>query len=246
MAAFQFLASEPPKPAGRAASIDWEDAARELDARGFFCARRLLSDGECDELAACYADERLFRSTVVMSRHGFGRGEYRYFADPLPPLVAELRSELYPHLVPIANAWEQRLETGRVHPGTLRELREECRAGGQLRPTPLLLRYGPDDYNCLHQDLYGAVVFPLQVCVLLSAPGRDFEGGEFLINEQRPRMQSRCEVVPLDKGEAAIFATRYRRAQGTRGTYRLNLKHGVSRIRRGGRSTLGIIFHDAI
>jgi len=238
------VAAAQPELASRVAQIAWREAQLELDARGFAGLGLLLSRRECTALEALYA-EPLFRSTVIMQRHGFGSGEYKYFADPLPPLVQGLRQEIYPHLVPIANDWEQRLKTGRQFPDTLGELREQCRALGQQQPTPLLLRYGPDDYNCLHQDLYGELVFPLQLCVLLSEPGADFEGGEFLMNEQRPRMQSRGEVVPLVQGGAVVFATRHRPVQGVRGTYRTNLKHGVSRIRSGKRFTLGIIFHDA-
>jgi hypothetical protein len=238
------MAAADPELASRVAQIAWPAAQLELDARGFAGIGLLLSRQECRELEALYS-EPLFRSTVVMQQHGYGRGEYRYFADPLPPLVEGLRRELYPHLVPIANDWEQRLKTGRHFPASLGELRAQCRELGQQRPTPLLLRYGPDDYNCLHQDLYGELVFPLQLCVLLSEPGTEFEGGEFLMTEQRPRMQSRGEVVPLQQGGAVVFATRHRPVQGTRSSYRTNLKHGVSRIRSGKRLTLGIIFHDA-
>jgi hypothetical protein len=180
-----------------------------------------------------------------MSRHGFGQGEYRYFTYPLPPLVAQLRSSLYPHLAPIANEWSQRLAEDRRYPASLEAFLRSCHAAGQVKPTPLLLQYGPQDYNCLHQDLYGEWVFPLQLTVLLSQPGRDFTGGEFVLTEQRPRMQSRAEVVPLGQGDAVVFAVHHRPVRGTRGDYRVNLRHGVSRVRSGRRHTLGVIFHDA-
>ncbi len=205
----------------------------------------LLSPDACRELAELYPDDRSFRSRVIMSRHGFGRGEYKYFAYPLPPLVAELRTSLYPRLAPIANEWSRRLGGDRRYPSSLREFLERCHAAGQVKPTPLLLQYGPDDYNCLHQDLYGEWVFPLQLTVLLSQPGRDFTGGEFVLTEQRPRMQSRAEVVPLGQGDGVVFAVHHRPVRGTRGEYRVNLRHGISRVRSGRRHTLGVIFHDA-
>jgi hypothetical protein len=196
-------------------------------------------------LADFYADERLFRSRVVMSRHGFGRGEYKYFAYPLPDTVAGLRTAIYPRLAPIANRWNAAMGIDVQYPDTHAAFLARCHAAGQQRPTPLLLQYGVDDYNCLHQDLYGEHVFPLQVAILLSEPGRDFSGGEFVLTEQRPRMQSRPQVVPLRQGDAVVFAVHQRPVQGTRGSYRVNLRHGVSRVRSGHRHTLGIIFHDA-
>jgi uncharacterized protein len=205
----------------------------------------LLPPPTCRQLAALYAEDSRFRSRVVMSRHGFGRGEYRYFAYPLPPLVAGLRTALYPRLAPVANAWSARLGDERRYPPTLQAFLERCHAAGQVKPTPLLLQYGPEDYNCLHQDLYGEWVFPLQLTVLLSQPGDDFTGGEFVLTEQRPRMQSRVEVVPLAQGDAVVFAVHHRPVRGTRGDYRVNLRHGVSRVRSGRRQTLGVIFHDA-
>ncbi len=231
--------------AQRTNALDWAAVAAELDHHG--CARvpGLLSAHECDALASRYPDDRLYRSRVVMARHGFGRGEYKYFAYPLPPLIAELRATIYPHLAPIANRWNQALGIDARYPDDHASFLDRCHAAGQTRPTPLILQYGPDDYNCLHQDLYGEHVFPLQVAILLSAPGRDFTGGEFVLTEQRPRMQSRAEVVPLTQGDAVIFAVHGRPVQGTRGVYRVNLRHGVSRIRAGHRHTVGIIFHDA-
>jgi hypothetical protein len=225
--------------------LDWTRIATDLDARGYACTGPLLDAPTCRELAALYDDDARFRSRVVMARHGFGRGEYKYFERPLPTIVTELRKAAYPHLAPLANAWAERLGAERRFPATLDALEAECREAGQTRPTPLLLRYGPDDYNCLHQDLYGDVVFPLQLAVLLSEPGEDFEGGEFVLTEQRPRMQSRVEVVPLRRGEGVVFAVHHRPMEGARGTYRVNMRHGVSRIRRGERFTLGVIFHDA-
>lgn len=230
----------------RVASLDWARIGEELDRHGAAATGApLLAPGECRALAALYAQEEGFRSRIVMARHGFGRGEYKYFAEPLPSPVAALRESLYPRLAPIANRWAETLGEARRYPPTLAAFRAECHAAGQTRPTPLLLRYGPGDYNCLHQDLYGALAFPLQVAVLLSAPGRDFGGGEFVLTEQRPRMQSRVEVVPLAQGEGVVFAVRHRPVQGTRGPYRVAMRHGVSRIRAGERFTLGVIFHDA-
>jgi hypothetical protein len=228
------------------AALDWARIEEEVDRYGAAATGLpLLDAGACAALAGLYCGEDGFRSRIVMARHGFGRGEYKYFAEPLPPVVAALREALYPRLVPLANRWAEVLGTGRRYPPDLAAFRAECHAAGQTRPTPLLLRYGPGDYNCLHQDLYGAVAFPLQVAVLLSAPGRDFTGGEFVLTEQRPRMQSRAEVVPLAQGEAVVFATQHRPVVGTRGPYRVALRHGVSRIRAGARFTLGVIFHDA-
>lgn len=224
---------------------DWQAVRASLDASGSAVLPGLLTAGEAHGLAALYPDDAQFRSTVHMARHGFGRGQYRYFRYPLPPLVAALRGAIYPRLAPIANDWNARLDIGRRYPADHADFIAECHAAGQRRPTPLLLQYGPDDYNCLHQDLYGDLAFPLQVAILLSEPGQDFTGGEFVLTEQRPRMQSRPEVVPLAQGDAVVFAVHHRPVAGTRGTYRVNLRHGVSRIRSGARHTVGIIFHDA-
>jgi uncharacterized protein len=225
--------------------IDGERIGAELDARGAALLPCLVTPQDCVALASLYDDDRHFRSRVVMARHGFGRGEYKYFADPLPPLIAQLRSRLYPPLARIANRWAQASGSEVRLPPAHHEFLQRCHDSGQTRPTPLLLRYGPGDYNCLHQDLYGEQVFPLQVVILLSQPGRDFEGGEFVMTEQRPRMQSRPMVVPLQQGDAAVIAVSHRPVQGTRGTYRVNLRHGVSEVRAGQRHTAGIIFHDA-
>ena len=225
-------------------SIDWNRATTELAERGF-TTLPVLDPATCQRLAALYDEDQRFRSRVVMQRHNFGRGEYKYFTYPLPEPVARLRAALYPELATIANAWREALgEAGRF-PTSLDAFLDECHAAGQTRPTPLLLRYGPDDYNCLHQDLYGPLVFPLQLTVLLSAPGQDFTGGEFVLVEQRPRAQSRASVVPLTQGDAVIFPVHHRPMQGTRGPYRVTMRHGVSRITSGARHTLGIIFHDA-
>ena len=231
--------------AQRIDQIDWFDAEEELNAYGCAMLRNLLTAQACDALTALYPRDALFRSRVVMARHGFGRGEYKYFAYPLPPLVAALRSELYPRLAPVANRWNGAMGIDVRYPAAHAEFIERCHAAGQTRPTPLMLQYATDDYNCLHQDLYGEHVFPLQVAILLSEPGEDFTGGEFVMTEQRPRMQSRTEVVPLGKGDAVVFAVHHRPVQGTRGPYRVNLRHGVSRLRSGQRHTLGVIFHDA-
>jgi len=225
--------------------FDWVGIADELDAQGCAMLEALLSPQECRALAGLYADERLFRSRVVMGRHGFGRGEYKYFAYPLPDAVGSLRNAIYPRLVPIANRWNAAMGIDVQYPDTHTEFIDRCHAAGQQRPTPLLLQYRVDDYNCLHQDLYGEHVFPLQLAILLSEPERDFSGGEFVLTEQRPRMQSRPQVVPLRQGDAVVFAVHQRPVQGTRGSYRVNLRHGVSRVRSGHRHTLGIIFHDA-
>jgi hypothetical protein len=229
----------------RVESVDWERVSRELDAQGCAMIEPLLTRAECADLAALYSAENIFRSRVVMGRHGFGRGEYQYFDYPLPDLVTALRTTLYPHLVPIANRWNTAMGIEVQYPGEHEHFIERCHAAGQLRPTPLLLQYGADDYNCLHQDLYGEHVFPLQVAILLSEPARDFTGGEFVMTEQRPRMQSRPMVLPLRQGDAVVFAVHHRPVQGTRGVYRVNLRHGVSRVRSGHRHTAGIIFHDA-
>jgi hypothetical protein len=218
---------------------------QDLDERGCAVLENLLMPAQCDELAALYAADAHFRSRVVMAKHGFGRGEYKYFAYPLPDLVARLRASLYPRLAPVANRWNAALGIKARFPDRHEQYLKRCHAAGQRKPTPLLLKYVADDYNCLHQDLYGEHVFPLQLTVLLSEPGRDFTGGEFVLTEQRPRMQSRAEVVPLGKGDAVVFAVRHRPVRGTRGVYRVNLRHGVSRVRSGNRFTLGIIFHDA-
>ena len=229
----------------RLQAIDWTAAARDLDARGYAVVENLLDPAECAALTALYADESHFRNRIVMERHGFGRGEYQYFRYPLPALVAELREALYPPLAPIANRWNESMRIDVRYPTEHGDYLARCHAAGQVQPTPLLLRYRADDYNCLHQDLYGEHVFPLQVAILLSRPVHDFTGGQFVLTEQRPRMQSRPEVVPLEQGDAVIFAVRHRPVQGVRGSYRVNLRHGVSRLRTGERLTLGIIFHDA-
>jgi hypothetical protein len=234
-----------PSIADRVEAIDWARLARELDTQGNAVVAGLLSPEECEGLIGLYPREELFRSRVVMERHGFGRGEYKYFAYPLPATIADLRSVLYPHLVPIANRWNQVLGLDVRYPEKQAEFIHRCHQAGQVKATPLLLRYEAGDYNCLHQDLYGEQVFPLQVTILLSKPKRDFEGGEFVLTEQRPRMQSRPEVVPLRQGDGVLFAVHARPVQGTRGPYRVNLRHGVSRVRSGQRYTAGIIFHDA-
>jgi hypothetical protein len=231
--------------ARRIEALDWPALQAGLDADGWAQAPAVLTPAECDALVGLYDREDGFRSRVVMGRHGFGRGEYKYFDYPLPPLVAALRRTLFPHLAGAAERWSARLGQDRRFPRDHDVYVDQCRAAGQTRPTPLLLRYGPGDYNCLHQDLYGEEVFPLQAAFLLSEPGRDFEGGEFVLVEQRPRMQSRPEVVPLRQGDMVVFAVAHRPVQGTRGAYRVNLRHGVSRIRSGARHTLGVIFHDA-
>jgi uncharacterized protein len=238
----------PASPSGiasRVAAIDWTQATSDLDAQGCAVLNGLLSPDECDALAALYPDDKNFRSRVVMGRHGFGRGEYKYFAYPLPDLIAQLRPALYAQLRDVANRWNEAMSIDIRYPQGHDAFLKRCHAAGQTRPTPLLLQYGAGDYNCLHQDLYGEHVFPMQVAILLSEPGRDFSGGEFVLTEQRPRMQSRPEVVPLGQGDAVAFAVHVRPVQGTRGFYRVNLRHGVSQIRSGHRHTLGVIFHDA-
>jgi uncharacterized protein len=226
--------------------VDWPSIERELDECGAAMIGGLLGAEECRSLAALYPDGRHFRSRVVMGRHGFGRGEYKYFSYPLPPLIHRLRTALYPHLASIANRWNEAMAIQTRYPSSHADYLDHCHAAGQLRPTPLLLQYGEGDYNCLHQDLYGEQVFPLQVAILLSRPGVDFSGGEFVLTEQRPRMQSRPEVVPLQQGDAVVFAVHHRPVRGVHGFYRVNMRHGVSRIRSGHRHTLGIIFHDAV
>jgi hypothetical protein len=226
-------------------AADWNQVAEDLNADGNAIIKRVLSHDECDRVRALYDEDEMFRSQVVMERHGFGRGEYRYFRYPLPDLIAELRTSIYPRLVPIANRWNEAMGVDVRYPAQHADYIGRCRAAGQNKPTPLLLKYGAGDYNCLHQDLYGAHVFPLQVAILLSEPNRDFTGGEFVLTEQRPRMQSRPIVVPLLKGDAVVFAVSHRPVQGKKGRYRVNLRHGVSRLHSGARLTLGIIFHDA-
>jgi uncharacterized protein len=242
-------ALEVPKPnehtSARLDSVGWAQIEASLDEHGYAVIPRLLLSEQCRALASLYLHDAPFRSRIDMTRHGFGKGEYKYFDYPLPDIVAALRSTLYPRLVPVANRWMSTLGGDVRYPPTHAAFIRRCHAAGQVRPTPLLLQYGADDYNCLHQDLYGEHVFPIQVAVLLSQPGRDFAGGEFVLTEQRPRMQSRVEVVPLSEGDAAVFAVSHRPVQGTRGAYRVNMRHGVSRLRSGHRYTLGIIFHDA-
>jgi hypothetical protein len=225
--------------------IDWEKVEADLDETGSSVVPGLIDTKTCAALRTSYGDDTLFRSRVVMSRHGFGRGEYKYFAYPLPRAVEDLRTSLYPRLAPIANRWETMLGREARFPNTHAGWLKICHATGQVRPTPLLLRYGEGDYNCLHQDLYGEEVFPLQVAILLSEPGRDFTGGEFVMTEQRPRMQSRAEVAPLAQGSGVVFAVNERPVRGSRGVYRVKMRHGVSRLRSGSRFTLGVIFHDA-
>jgi len=225
--------------------IDWHAAIDELDRYGSATLKGLLAREDYQAVIDLYEDEAKFRKRVVMAQHGFGRGEYKYFAYPLPVLVAELRARLYPPLAEIANRWSAALKSDIRFPLTHAEYLKRCHAAGQTRPTPLLLRYSEDDYNCLHQDLYGEHVFPLQVAFLLSRPGEDFTGGELVLTEQRPRMQSRAEIVPLAQGDAVVFAVNERPVRGAKGYYRVKMRHGVSRLRSGSRFTLGIIFHDA-
>lgn len=236
----------PPKASvERLAAVDWQGVAAALDERGYALTPALLAPADCAALAALYAEEGAFRSRVVMQRHNFGRGEYKYLRYPLPRVVEGLRQAIYPHLATVANRWGKRLGEDERFPPALDAYLAECHAAGQERPTPLILKYGAGDYNCLHQDLYGALVFPLQLTVLLSAAGVDFTGGEFLLVEQRPRMQSRGEVVPLRQGQAVVFPVHHRPVEGSRGPYRVTMRHGVSQVRSGERFTLGIIFHDA-
>lgn len=229
----------------RVASLDWARVCQDLDAQGFAIAKRLLKPAECEAMKSLYGRDEIFRSRIVMQHHSFGRGEYKYFAYPLPKLVAGLRRFVYPHLVPVANRWSEAMGYDARYPEDHASFVERCHAAGQRQPTPLLLRYGEGDYNCLHQDLYGEHLFPLQVAILLSDTEGDFTGGEFVMTEQRPRRQSRPLVVPLGQGDAVLFAVQHRPVQGTRGVYRVNLRHGVSTVRSGQRYTLGIIFHDA-
>jgi len=235
----------PPDIPARVDALDWGQIAAELDGQGCAVLPGLLTAPACEGIAGLSLDDGLFRSKVVMGRHGFGRGEYKYFSYPLPDLIAELRPALYAQLTATANRWNQTMGIDIRYPASHAAFIKRCHDAGQTRPTPLLLQYGEGDYNCLHQDLYGEHVFPIQVAILLSQPGRDFTGGEFVLTEQRPRMQSRPEVVPLTQGDAVAFAVHHRPVQGTRGPYRVNLRHGVSRIRSGHRHTVGVIFHDA-
>jgi hypothetical protein len=234
-----------PSPAERIASIGWSGIADDLNERGASLVERLLSPEECQAIAGLYPDDSRFRSHVVMARHGFGSGEYKYFSYPLPDLIGGLRAALYPRLAPIANRWNDRMGIETRYPVAHKDFLALCHKAGQRRPTPLLLQYGAGDYNCLHQDLYGDLAFPLQMAILLSAPDEDFTGGEFVLAEQRPRMQTRPEVIPLCQGDGVLFAVHHRPVQGARGVYRVNLRHGVSRVRSGRRHTVGIIFHDA-
>ena len=229
----------------RVKTLDWKRIPDDLDAQGCAVIEKLVSADECSALTRLYSRDDIFRSRIVMGRHGFGRGEYKYFSYPLPDIISRLRISLYRHLMPIANRWNAAMGIDVRYPAEHADFIERCHEAGQLRPTPLLLQYEPGDYNCLHQDIYGEHVFPIQVTILLSEPGRDFTGGEFVLTEQRPCMQSRPEVVPLRQGDAIAFAVHHRPVQGTRGVYRVNLRHGVSRLRSGHRHTAGIIFHDA-
>ena len=229
----------------RVENVDWPALSADLDAYGWAMCKGLLRVEECAEISGFYSDSGKFRSHVIMARHGFGRGEYKYFSYPLPEMIDGLRTAIYPHLAPIANRWNEAMGIQVRYPDSHAVFIERCHQAGQTRPTPLLLQYGAGDYNALHQDVYGEHVFPLQLAVLLSEPERDFTGGEFVLTEQRPRMQSRAEVVPLRQGDGVVFAVHHRPVNGTRGSYRVNLRHGVSRLRSGRRHTLGIIFHDA-
>jgi hypothetical protein len=231
--------------APRVDAIDWDRVATELCGQGCAVLDGLLTPQECERIVALYPRDDQFRSRIVMARHGFGKGEYKYFAYPLPEPIGGLRTALYPPLAVIANGWNERMGIATRYPELHADFLALCHDAGQTRPTPLLLQYESGDYNCLHQDLYGELAFPLQVAILLSEPDSDFTGGEFVITEQRPRMQSRAEVVPLKQGDAVVFAVHHRPVQGTRGSYRVNLRHGVSRLRSGRRHTVGIIFHDA-
>jgi hypothetical protein len=241
----EHMTTNEPAVGRRVAGCEWPRLERELDAQGYAVVPRLLDPVECAALAAAYHEEAGYRRHIVMAQHGYGRGDYKYYAYPLPPLVQALRGAFYEKLAPIANRWNESLNLAAHYPATHAEYLDRCHARGQLRPTPLILHYGPGDYNRLHQDLYGDELFPLQLAVLLSQPGRDFEGGEFVLTEQRPRMQSRVEVVPLRQGDAVIFAVNHRPEAGVRGMHRVAMRHGVSRLRSGERFTLGVIFHDA-
>ena len=229
----------------RLSAVDWTKTSAHLDAYGWGMIEKILTPDECRAIAGLYDDGARFRSHVIMARHGFGRGEYKYFSYPLPDMVADLRAALYGRLTPLANRWNDSMGIDVRYPSEHAGFLQRCHRSGQTRPTPLLLRYGAGDYNCLHQDLYGEHVFPFQVAFLLAEAGKDFTGGEFVLTEQRPRMQSRAEVVPLGLGDGVVFAVHHRPVQGARGYYRVNLRHGVSRLRSGRRHTLGVIFHDA-
>jgi hypothetical protein len=239
------ITSSEEQAVSRVDAFDWRCVEKELDDQGSALLPEILTPEECQALAGLYTEDGLFRSRVVMGQHGFGRGEYKYFSYPLSDVIQGLRTTLYPRLAPVADRWNVAMGIDVRYPQQHHEFIERCHHAGQFRPTPLLLQYGEGDYNCLHQDLYGEHVFPIQVAILLSEPAKDFTGGEFVLTEQRPRMQSRPEVVPLRQGDAVAFAVHHRPVQGTRGTYRVNLRHGVSRLRAGRRHTLGIIFHDA-
>ena len=228
----------------RISRYDWNQIDTAISTNGAAVLEKLLTAKECQLIAGLYSEEEHFRRHIIMARHGFGKGEYRYFKYPLPKLIAGLRTTLYSRLAPIANQWSERMGEEARFPAEHVDFLKRCHDRGQLRPTPLLLQYVPGDYNCLHQDLYGELAFPIQVAILLSEPGKDFTGGEFILAEQRPRMQTRAEVVPLEQGDAVAFAVHHRPVEGTRGTYRVNLRHGVSRVRSGRRHTVGIIFHD--
>lgn len=230
----------------RVDGVDWAKIYTDLDAQGWAVVPKLLTHAEADLIAGLYHLEQGFRSHIIMARHGFGRGEYKYFSYPLPPLIQALRTAAYPHLAPIANQWHERMRIDVRFPGNHAAFLERCHQAGQVRPTPLLLEYGPEDYNCLHRDLYGEHVFPMQIAILLDQPGEDFVGGEFVMTEQRPRMQTRAMVLPLKKGDAAIFAVNSRPMKGLRGDYQVKLNHGVSKLYSGKRHTVGVIFHDAI
>src|ERR671923_382338 len=229
----------------RVEALDWNQISQDLDAHGNAIIKNLISSNDCDALVNLYSEDGIFRSRVVMEQHGFGRGEYKYFSYPLPDIIAGLRTAIYPHLAPVANRWNTAMGINVRYPEKHADFIARCHDAGQLKPTPLLLQYRAGDYNCLHQDLYGEHVFPLQVTILLSEPERDFTGGELVLTEQRPRMQSRPEVVPLRQGDAVVFAVHHRPVPGTRGVYRVKLRHGISRVRSGHRHALGVIFHDA-
>jgi len=236
---------KPARAVARIEALDWQEIGTNLDEQGNAALTNVLTPQECKALAGLYRNEDGFRSRVVMERHGFGRGEYKYFSYPLPDIIEGMRTELYSRLAPLANKWNESMKIDVRYPAKHAQFIKRCHDAGQKRPTPLLLQYGAGDFNSLHQDLYGEHVFPIQVTFLLSEPGKDFTGGEFVLTEQRPRMQSRPEVVPLRQGDAVAFAVHYRPAQGTRGVYRVNMRHGVSRVHSGHRHTMGIIFHDA-
>jgi uncharacterized protein len=238
------VSTKTPSIPDRIAALDWDAMTTDMDKYGATIVKSVLNPEECGTLASMYEREDIFRSTVVMARHGFGRGEYKYWSYPLPKIVNDLRTSLYSPLAAVANRWNMSMKIDVNYPETHAEYLEKCHQAGQTRPTPLLLSYNEGDWNALHQDVYGENVFPIQVAFLLSMPGKDFTGGEFVLTEQRPRMQSRAEVVSLQQGDGVAFAVSHRPVQGTKGTYRVNLRHGVSRLRSGHRNTMGIIFHD--